>query len=83
MLLQPSLPSAYLSTMLEPSPRRSPVGQLQLMGYGVAFLGVCWYNYQKLQGARPPVPTTKSIPDLEKSPLLRTSNSETGNSRNN
>ncbi len=58
------------------------MGQLQLMGYGVAFLGVCWYNYQKLQSARPPVPTTKSIPDLEKAPLLR-ANSESTNSRDN
>ncbi|EFJ44764.1 hypothetical protein VOLCADRAFT_82602 [Volvox carteri f. nagariensis] len=31
---------------------KSPVGALQLCGYGVAFLGVCWYNYQKLQVRR-------------------------------
>ncbi|KAG2455118.1 hypothetical protein HYH02_000938 [Chlamydomonas schloesseri] len=69
----------FLSVLLY----KSPVGQLQLLGYGVAFLGVCWYNYQKLQSARPPVPTTKSIPDLEKAPLLRTGNSDTGSSRDN
>jgi hypothetical protein len=28
---------------------RSPITSLQLGGYAVAFLGVCWYNYQKIQ----------------------------------
>lgn len=26
---------------------KSPVSSMQLFGYGIAFLGVCWYNYQK------------------------------------
>jgi hypothetical protein len=37
-----------------PHPRRSPVTSLQLGGYAVAFLGVCWYNYQKIQAAKGP-----------------------------
>ena len=27
----------------------SPVTTIQLLGYGVAFGGVCWYNYLKYQ----------------------------------
>jgi len=30
-------------------PYRSAVTQLNLFGYGIAFLAVCWYNFQKLQ----------------------------------
>jgi len=30
-------------------PCRSAVTQLNLFGYGIAFLAVCWYNFQKLQ----------------------------------
>jgi len=30
-------------------PRRSPVTPTQLGGYGLAFLGVCVYNYRKVQ----------------------------------
>ncbi|GLC35983.1 hypothetical protein PLESTB_000526000 [Pleodorina starrii] len=48
----------------------SPVGSLQLGGYGVAFLGVCWYNYQKLQGARQQTTTRQQPGDLESKPLL-------------
>ena len=28
-------------------PHRSPITSIQLIGYGVAFGGVCWYNYLK------------------------------------
>ncbi|PNH09408.1 putative sugar phosphate/phosphate translocator [Tetrabaena socialis] len=48
---------------------RSPVATLQLCGYGVAFAGVCWYNYQKLQGVRAPAPS-RSSSDPEKTSLL-------------
>lgn len=46
--------------------RRSPVSSLQLFGYGIAFLGVCWYNYQKFQSMKPAQqqPTTPSKDDL-------------------
>ena len=30
----------------------SAVSQLNLFGYAIAFLAVCWYNYQKLQAVR-------------------------------
>ena len=35
-----------------PFPCRSPAIPLQLAGYFVAFLGACWYNYQKLAAAK-------------------------------
>ncbi|GFR41360.1 hypothetical protein Agub_g2043 [Astrephomene gubernaculifera] len=47
----------------------SPVTSLQLCGYGVAFLGVCWYNYQKLQGARQQPAPARPL-DVEKQALL-------------
>lgn len=27
--------------------RRAPISELQIAGYGVALVGVCWYHYQK------------------------------------
>jgi hypothetical protein len=30
----------------------SAVSRLNLFGYFIAFLAVCWYNYQKLQAAK-------------------------------
>ena len=30
----------------------SAVSRLNLFGYLIAFLAVCWYNYQKLQAVR-------------------------------
>ncbi|KAG2499145.1 hypothetical protein HYH03_002728 [Edaphochlamys debaryana] len=49
----------------------SPVASFQLVGYGVAFAGVCWYNYQKLQQTvRANVSSNKPPPDVEKEPLL-------------
>eukprot|EP00891_Asterochloris_glomerata_P000641 jgi/Astpho2/641/Aster-04482 len=31
---------------------KSPVTSINLGGYGIAFGGVCWYNYRKLQGMK-------------------------------
>lgn len=67
-------PCAALRSPAPPLPLhcRSPVAALQLAGYGVAFLGVCWYNYQKLQGIKANV-TGVARPgsaDAEKQPLL-------------
>jgi hypothetical protein len=42
------------------------VSGLNLFGYFIAFLAVCWYNYQKLQAAKaaaglpPPSPSSAS-----------------------
>jgi hypothetical protein len=57
----------------------SAVSSLNLFGYIIAFLAVCWYNYQKLQamkGSSPPSPPRGSrassnagSPD-EKTPLV-------------
>jgi len=38
----------------------SPVTVLNLAGYSVAFLGVCWYNYQKLNAAKAKAVSAKS-----------------------
>ena len=46
---------------------RSPVSQLQLGGYGLAFVGVCWYNYQKLQGMKA---AASVAPPKEQEPLM-------------
>jgi len=48
----------------------SPVSVLQLLGYGVAFGGVCWYNYLKYQAMNV---STKSASDKEREPLLNQS----------
>lgn len=49
----------------------SPVEPLQLGGYAVAFLGVCWYNYQKLQGMKQTAAQPQhKLADAEKTPLL-------------
>lgn len=53
---------------------RSPVAGLQIFGYLIAFGGVVWYNYQKLQGMRqstPPRPVSANgSGDVEKQPLI-------------
>lgn len=47
----------------------APISGIQLGGYGVAFLGVCWYNYLKSQPA--PKKATESDASLQsKEPLL-------------
>ncbi|GLI60866.1 hypothetical protein VaNZ11_003083 [Volvox africanus] len=48
---------------------QTPVGSLQIFGYGIAFAGVCWYNYQKLQGAQSS-PKQPAPSDPENKPLL-------------
>ena len=46
----------------------SPITGIQLGGYGMAFLGVCWYNYLKSQ---PAAPVKKpEVDDAAKEPLL-------------
>ncbi len=30
----------------------SPITSMQLVGYGLALVGVCWYNYSKIQAAQ-------------------------------
>lgn len=47
---------------------KSPVSSLQLIGYGVAFLGVVWYNYQKIQSMKAPVVEKQA----EQIPLMET-----------
>lgn len=46
----------------------SPVSGLQLVGYGVAFGGVCWYNYLKYKAMNAPKSTSPT--SAEKEPLL-------------
>jgi hypothetical protein len=50
----------------------APITSIQLVGYGVAFLGVCWYNYLKSQPA--PAAAKKLAEDTatsqSKEPLL-------------
>ncbi len=48
----------------------SAVSQLNLSGYFVAFLAVCWYNYQKLQAAKSAAAAGPSTP-------VRTASEET------
>ncbi|GIL50490.1 hypothetical protein Vafri_6676 [Volvox africanus] len=48
---------------------QTPVGSLQIFGYGIAFAGVCWYNYQKLQGMQSS-PKHPEPSDPENKPLL-------------
>ena len=46
----------------------SAVSKLNLFGYFIAFLAVCWYNYQKLQAARGPAVTAPATSE-ERVPL--------------
>jgi len=46
----------WLLIMLSVMMFESPVSSLQLVGYGVAFGGVCWYNYIKYQAMNKPAP---------------------------
>lgn len=50
----------WLLIMLSVMMFKSPVAQIQLAGYFLAFLGVCWYNYQKIQAAKATLPSTQS-----------------------
>ena len=43
--------------------RRSPVTPTQLFGYGLAFLGVCWYNYRKVQAMKQAAAGAAKAPD--------------------
>lgn len=52
---------------------KSIVTQLNLFGYLIAFGGVCWYNYQKLQAMQAhakEAPSVKPVELEEKSPLV-------------
>eukprot|EP00887_Chlorella_sp_A99_P007875 scaffold20.g7875.t1 len=56
---------------------QSAVSKLNLFGYAIAFLAVCWYNWQKLESMKQKeVVPIKSVPDLqlfEKQPLKNNS----------
>ncbi|GLC45866.1 hypothetical protein PLESTB_001447500 [Pleodorina starrii] len=67
----------WLLIMLSVVLYQSPVAGLQLFGYGIAFLGVCWYNYQKLKGAQQTLKSSPPPMDQESKPLL--SDGSTGN----
>lgn len=43
----------WLLIMLSMVMFKAPVTSLQFFGYGIAFAGVCWYNYQKIQAMKP------------------------------
>ncbi len=61
----------WLLIMLSVVMYKSPVTRLQIAGYGLAFAGVCWYNYQKLHAAAAPGPTSPSPKtDEEKQPFI-------------
>lgn len=56
---------------------KAPVANSQLVGYFVAFLGVCWYNYQKMQALSAPKTSAAKQPRpvaaqhaAERQPLL-------------
>ncbi|KAG1665573.1 hypothetical protein FOA52_000720 [Chlamydomonas sp. UWO 241] len=52
----------------------SPVTGLQLAGYGIAFLGVCWYNYLKYKGMQAANNQVAAPPsEQEKAPLMNAS----------
>lgn len=55
--------------------RRSPVTQVNLAGYLIAFLAVCWYNYQKLQKVKAKVleDAKQELKEPEMEPLRKTS----------
>jgi hypothetical protein len=42
---------------------RSPVTQTQLFGYSLAFLGVCVYNYRKVQSMKQAAVGASKAPD--------------------
>lgn len=46
---------------------RAPVTGQQFIGYGIAFVGVCWYNYSKLTNTNKAALPIKSE---QKEPLL-------------
>jgi len=46
----------------------SAVSALNVSGYLLAFLGVCWYNYQKLQAVKEASKSTIAKPD--EAPLI-------------
>jgi len=71
--------TSWLTNPLCPVRRRSPVTQINLMGYGVSFLAVGWYNYQKLQRLHKQAEQAKleqqsqkeaGLADDEKAPLM-------------
>ncbi|KAK2076286.1 hypothetical protein QBZ16_001218 [Prototheca wickerhamii] len=53
----------------------SPVTQVNLAGYLIAFLAVCWYNYQKLQKVKAKVleDAKQELKEPEMEPLRKTS----------
>lgn len=55
--------------------RRSPVTGTQLCGYGLAFVGVMYYNYKKVEQMKQASLAAQKAP--EKQPLI--SNAENGN----
>ncbi len=48
--------------------RRSPVTRTQLFGYGLAFLGVMYYNYAKVEQMKASAAAAQKAP--EKQPLV-------------
>lgn len=48
--------------------RSSPVTRTQLMGYGIAFAGVMYYNYQKVEQMKQASAAAQKAP--EKQPLV-------------
>ncbi len=54
--------------------RRSVVTRTQLGGYGLAFAGVMYYNYQKIQQMKQSATAVEKAP--EKKPLLQDGNEQ-------
>ena len=53
---------------------KSAVTGLNLFGYGIAFLAVCWYNYRKLQAMKEAAslaPVKSDAQLTEQTPLKR------------
>lgn len=48
---------------------RAPVTGQQFFGYGIAFTGVCWYNYSKIQSQLAKL-STPSKTSEQKEPLM-------------
>lgn len=65
---------------LPPPPHlpRSPVTQTQLFGYGIAFVGVCVYNYKKVQAMKQ-AQTGKTPEKLDKANSMENGNSKANN----
>lgn len=59
----------WLLIMLSMVMYKAPVTRLQFFGYGIAFSGVCWYNYQKMHAPKPAA-AARPDPEVEKQPLL-------------